>query len=139
MQGLGLLEEPLEGAAVAAFLRSSPGLDRVAVGVFPGEPSDLALATLSAFVGSFDFTNMPLTEALRAFLDSFRLPGEAQKIARIVEAFAARYFALAPGPLHNADTAYILSYAIIMLNTDLHNPQVPPLSPTPSTRKAFVC
>jgi Sec7-like guanine-nucleotide exchange factor len=29
-----------------------------------------------------------------------------------------------PGPLANADTAYILAYAIIMLNTDLHNSQV---------------
>ena len=53
-----------------------------------------------------------------------RLPGESQKIARIIEHFAEQYFAQEPGPLANADTVYILSYAIIMLNTDLHNPQV---------------
>ncbi|KAJ1472425.1 hypothetical protein T484DRAFT_1840456 [Baffinella frigidus] len=106
-------------------LEQVQGLDRVAIGIFLGEPSELALATLQCFVDSFDFTSVPLTEALRSFLDSFRLPGEAQKIARIVEAFAARYFVQSPGPLYNADTAYILSYAIIMLNTDLHNHQSP--------------
>ena len=57
---------------------------------------------------------------------AFRLPGESQKIARIVERFAEHYFEQhkEAGPLANADTAYILSYAIIMLNTDLHNAQV---------------
>ena len=58
------------------------------------------------------------------FLAAFRLPGESQKIARIVEHFAQHYFEQEAGPLANADTAYILSYAIIMLNTDLHNVQV---------------
>ena len=60
------------------------------------------------------------------FLAAFRLPGESQKIARIVEHFAEHYFEQhkEAGPLANADTAYILSYAIIMLNTDLHNAQV---------------
>jgi len=44
----------------------------VAIGIFLGEPSDLALATLQCFVDSFDFAAVPLTEALRSFLDSFR-------------------------------------------------------------------
>jgi Sec7-like guanine-nucleotide exchange factor len=41
-----------------------------------------------------DFTGLSIDEGLRAFLGSFRLPGESQKIDRITEAFARRYYAL---------------------------------------------
>lgn len=51
-----------------------------------------------------------------------RLPGEAQKIDRIMEAFAARYCACNPNAFPTTDGAYLLSFAIIMLNTDAHNP-----------------
>jgi len=51
-------------------------------------------------------------------LESFRLPGESQQIERIMEAFASGYFALKPDHLVNQDAAFILSYSIIMLNTD---------------------
>ena len=65
------------------------------------------------------------THTLRAFLWSFHLPGEAQKIDRIMEIFAAHYLDCNPGGvLNNQDTAYILSYSIIMLHTSLHNPSV---------------
>jgi guanine nucleotide-exchange factor len=37
-----------------------------------------------------------------------------------------RYCADNPGLFKNADTAYILAYAVIMLNTDAHNPMVWP-------------
>ena len=80
---------------------------------------------LNAYVKTFDFTNATLDAALRAFLDGFRLPGEAQKISRFLEAFADAYFAANPGgEVADADAAYVLSYSIIMLNTDQHNPQV---------------
>lgn len=86
----------------------------------------------------------------RQFLWSFRLPGEAQKIDRMMECFAQRYCQLNPNIFTNtgiveihansvrtsytilfskwlpcvADTCYVLSFAIIMLNTSLHNPSV---------------
>lgn len=37
-----------------------------------------------------------------------------------------RYCADNPGLFKNADTAYVLAYAVIMLNTDAHNPMVWP-------------
>ncbi|KAJ4446274.1 Cytohesin-1 [Periplaneta americana] len=58
------------------------------------------------------------------FLWSFRLPGEAQKIDRMMECFAQRYCQLNPNIFTNTDTCYVLSFAIIMLNTSLHNPSV---------------
>jgi len=44
-----------------------------------------------AFVDLFDFTELDFVSALRLFLESFRLPGEAQKIDRLMEKFASRY------------------------------------------------
>lgn len=39
---------------------------------------------------------------------------------------SVRYCADNPGLFKNADTAYVLAYAVIMLNTDAHNPMVWP-------------
>jgi brefeldin A-inhibited guanine nucleotide-exchange protein len=64
--------------------------------------------------------------ALRHFLGSFRLPGESQKIDRLMEKFAARYFELFKdrGIFATADAAYVLAYSVIMLTTDLHSSKV---------------
>jgi brefeldin A-inhibited guanine nucleotide-exchange protein len=79
---------------------------------------------MHAFVDYMDFNQMKFVDALRMFLQSFRLPGEAQKIDRYMLKFAERYTAGNPGVFANADTAYILAFSVILLNTDAHNPQV---------------
>ena len=48
--------------------------------------------------------------------------GEAQKIDRIMEKFAERFCKDNPDVFKTADGAYLLSFALIMLNTDAHNP-----------------
>ena len=55
----------------------------------------------------------------------FRLPGEAQQIDRIISTFAQCYWEDNAGdlincPFQDQDTIFLLSFAIIMLNTDLH-------------------
>src|SRR5690606_29571750 len=62
--------------------------------------------------------------SLRQFLQSFRLPGEAQKIDRFMLKFANRYVMGNPNAFANADTAYILAYSVILLNTDLHSSKI---------------
>lgn len=37
---------------------------------------------------------------------------------------ACSIFVLIDGEIHTADAAYVLAFSIIMLNTDLHSPQV---------------
>lgn len=54
-------------------------------------------------------------------LSHFRLPGEAQKIDRIMSAFAGHFTRHNPNVFSSADTAYILAFSLIMLNTDHHN------------------
>jgi brefeldin A-resistance guanine nucleotide exchange factor 1 len=41
---------------------------------------------------SFDFHDLKFDAAIRLYLESFRLPGEAQKINRIINAFGHHYF-----------------------------------------------
>jgi hypothetical protein len=77
---------------------------------------------MHAYVDGERFAGQPLDAALRALLAGFRLPGEAQKIDRIMEKFAARYCADNPAAFPAADAAYLLAFAVIMLNTDAHNP-----------------
>lgn len=48
---------------------------------------------MHAFVDDMDFQDLPFVDALRLFLQSFRLPGEAQKIDRFMLKFAERYMA----------------------------------------------
>ena len=67
---------------------------------------------------------MDFGEAIKFFLRGFRLPGEAQKIGRIMEKFAERYCKCSPNSFSSADTAYVLAYSVIMLNTDAHNSMV---------------
>jgi brefeldin A-inhibited guanine nucleotide-exchange protein len=77
---------------------------------------------MHAFVDMLDFSDMRFTDALRMYLQSFRLPGEAQKIDRFMLKFAEQFMGNNPtGLFANADTAYILAFSVIMLNTDAHN------------------
>lgn len=46
---------------------------------------------MHAFVDLMDFRGLEFVDALRVFLQAFRLPGEAQKIDRFMLKFAERY------------------------------------------------
>ncbi|KAL8122263.1 hypothetical protein AgCh_018854 [Apium graveolens] len=91
-----------------------------------GQPEDFPLAVMHAYVDSMKFSGMKFETAIREFLRGFQLPGEAQKIDQMMEKFAERYYADNPNLFKNADTAYVLAYAVIMLNTDAHNPMMRP-------------
>ena len=129
LQQINLLPKELDPQGVANFFRYTPGLSKVHLGEYLGDPDDFKVAVLSAFVDTFDFVGQSVDGALRSFLESFRLPGEAQKIARILEIFARRYYEASRidkewSCLKNEDAAYVLCYSIIMLNTDLWSSQV---------------
>ncbi|XP_078156946.1 HOPM interactor 7 [Carex rostrata] len=111
-------------SSISQFLKSTPTLDKVMVGEYLGQHEEFPLAVMHAYVESMKFAGLKFDVAIREFLKGFRLPGEAQKIDRIMEKFAERYCADNPGLFKNADTAYLLAYSVIMLNTDAHNPMV---------------
>jgi len=109
---------------IAAFIVQSEALDKAMIGEYLGEGEPQNMAIMHAFVDSMDFTRRRFVDALRQFLQSFRLPGEAQKIDRFMLKFAERYITGNPNAFANADTAYVLAYSVIMLNTDQHSAQV---------------
>ncbi|KAJ6539319.1 hypothetical protein B0H19DRAFT_1178426 [Mycena capillaripes] len=110
---------------IASFLLSTDGLNKAMVGEYLGEGDDENVAIMHAFVDALEFKDLAFVDALRLFLQSFRLPGEAQKIDRFMLKFAERYIdGNTQTPFANADTAYVLAYSVILLNTDHYNPQV---------------
>lgn len=124
LQGAYLLPEKLDAKSVACFFRYTAGLDKNLVGDFLGNHDEFSIQVLHEFVGTFNFQDINLDTALRIFLETFRLPGESQKIQRVLEAFSERYYEQSTHILVNKDSALLLSYSIIMLNTDQHNAQV---------------
>lgn len=63
--------------------------------------------------------------ALREYLESFRLPGESQKIFRILEVWSNQFFQQnETGVFKTSDAVLQIAFSLILLNTDRHNPQV---------------
>lgn len=108
--------------SLASFLKGCTRLDKRLLGDYISKPDNIEV--LKAFIGLFDFKDKPIADAMRELLEAFRLPGEAQQIARITETFASIYFASEPAEIKSEDAVYVLAYSVIMLNTDLHNPQI---------------
>jgi brefeldin A-inhibited guanine nucleotide-exchange protein len=115
--------------SIAHFLIKTPTLNKTSLGELLGEGEPYYVKIMHAFVDEMDFAGQEFVSALREFLQLFRLPGESQKIDRIMEKFADRYFesnksSNSTSIFSNADTLYTLAYSIIMLNTDQHNKQI---------------
>ncbi|XP_047072386.1 ARF guanine-nucleotide exchange factor GNOM-like [Lolium rigidum] len=124
LQGAHLLPEKLDPRNVALFFRYTPGLDKNLLGDYLGNHDEFSIQVLHEFSKTFDFKELNLDAALRLFLETFRLPGESQKIQRILEAFSERYYEQSPKLFVNCDATLVLSYSVILLNTDQHNVRV---------------
>ncbi|KAJ3232185.1 Brefeldin A-inhibited guanine nucleotide-exchange protein 2 [Chytriomyces hyalinus] len=110
--------------SVACFLKSTTGLSKSGIGSYLGEGDAFYIRVMHLFVDLLDFEGLGFVSALRMFLQTFRLPGEAQKIDRLMEKFADRYCENNPDVFAKADTAYTLAFSVIMLNTDLHSEHI---------------
>ncbi|KAL3851805.1 hypothetical protein ACJMK2_015511 [Sinanodonta woodiana] len=115
---------------VARFLITRKGLSKQMIGEYLGNISnDFNMEVLSFFCEEIDLSGLQVDVALRKFQSHFRMPGEAQKIERLMDAFAERYVESNPDQVKNFKnpaTVFLLAFAIIMLNTDLHNASIKP-------------
>jgi brefeldin A-resistance guanine nucleotide exchange factor 1 len=119
----GIIENPDDPALIARFLKGTARISKKVLGDFISKRSNEHL--LEAFVDLFDFEGKSVVEALRDLLGSFRLPGEAPLISRIVTVFSEKYMAKAkPAGVADKDAVFVLTYGIILLNTDLYNPNI---------------
>ncbi|CAH2043190.1 unnamed protein product, partial [Iphiclides podalirius] len=114
LQEHGVLASPLDPHQVAAFLRENPDLDKKMIGEYickrssrgeEGGPS-----VLSAFAASFQYAALRIDQALRLYLETFRLPGEAPLIFLVMEKFAERWHTTNGEPFANTDAAFRLAY-----------------------------
>lgn len=114
--------------AVARFLISRKGLSKMRIGEYLGDlQGPFNARVLECFVEELDFAGMQVDLALRRFQSHFLLPGEAQKIERLVEVFSHRYARCNPdvvAKLASPDTLFVLAFSVVLLNTDLHTPSV---------------
>ncbi|GAA6008572.1 Sec7 domain-containing protein [Rhodotorula paludigena] len=108
--------------SLARFLKTTPRLDKRLLGDFISRPD--MVDVLQSFMHLMEFEGKMICDALRELLEAFRLPGESQQINRIAETFAEVYFATKPPEIKSQDATYVLTYSVIMLNTDAHSPQV---------------
>jgi brefeldin A-inhibited guanine nucleotide-exchange protein len=83
---------------VAEFLLSTPGISKDTLGMFLGKKEKYNQEVFEAFCRKLDFTDTDIDEALRFFLDRFKLPGEGQQIERIIETFSIVYYEDNPEP-----------------------------------------
>ncbi|XP_013395195.1 Golgi-specific brefeldin A-resistance guanine nucleotide exchange factor 1 isoform X4 [Lingula anatina] len=122
LQEQHLLSAPLQPGEVVQFLKTNPKLDKKMIGEYISKKKNHAV--LEAFVKDFNFDDIRLDEALRMYLETFRLPGEAPVISYLLEHFAEHWHKSNGEPFANVDAAFTLAYAVIMLNTDQHNHNV---------------
>ncbi|KAI9144046.1 hypothetical protein BKA69DRAFT_1122695 [Paraphysoderma sedebokerense] len=122
LQGQGIVDDPLNPKSMAYFLKTTPDIHKKLLGEYIAKPKHLDI--LKEYIKLFRFDGKRIDEGMRDMLAAFRLPGEAQQIDRIMDCFAEAYFATKPEQIASRDAGYVLAFAIIMLNTDQHNPQV---------------
>ena len=93
------------------------------LGHFFGEPEDIYQKALSLFFDYEDYKGLRIDEAMSSFMNLFDLPSESQKIDRILQKFAFKYSKDNPN-LISEKCAYGLSFLVMMLQSEWHNPQV---------------
>ncbi|XP_077358799.1 PH and SEC7 domain-containing protein 1-like isoform X2 [Festucalex cinctus] len=86
--------------------------------------NDFSRLLADEYLRLFDFSNLPLDRALRTFLKQVASLGEAEDDDRLLWHFSRRYFVCNPSCLANEDGVHALTRALVLLNADLHRPNV---------------
>ena len=87
---------------------------------FLGAEEEFNVRVRHEYLDLFDFTDTPLLIALRRFCSKLFIRGETQVLDRVLEGFARRWHACNPDEPLTSDEAYVVVFALIALNTDLH-------------------
>lgn len=93
------------------------------VGELFGDESPFNTKVCRAYINNFNFEGMLISDALRYLFTFFDVPGEGQKIERIVYEFAYKWEEDNPGII-GGDAAGVFSYLLVMLHSTLYNPNV---------------
>ena len=114
--------------AIVDFLKTTPTLDKTIIGEFLGVDQKLNKDVLTEFIFQFELKGVDFVTALKTVLQGFRLPGEGQIVDRIMEKFGEKFVSDNPNGTDGCqgemspECVYLLSYATMMMQTSLHNP-----------------
>ena len=129
LRAQGLLGD--DAQAVCSFLLNNDGkLDLGEVGDYLGSDPSVgdwareAHEVCKLVIGTLPLQGFTLDSALRRMIALVKLPGEAQKIDRIIEVFATHLCACNPGVIDHVDTAQVMAFSLVMLNVDAHNDNI---------------
>jgi hypothetical protein len=111
------------------FLRYTEGLEKEKIGLFLGSKNEFNLEVFDHYLSNFNFRNLNIVDALRRFLFCFKISGESQVIDRIITKFSVKYFedneeTEMKNYIYHSDSAYYLSFNIMILHTNIHNQNV---------------
>jgi len=130
---------------LAKFLHENDTLDKTEIGEFISmdEAKFLTSEELKQlrqeYCALLDFTGMDFDKAFRMFLTDcgFRMPKESQKVERLLQAFSKAFVLDNPSSFKNNDACLVIAYAVLMLNTELHDPRAKKANFIPMTRAKF--
>ncbi|EJW85264.1 Sec7 domain-containing protein [Wuchereria bancrofti] len=100
------------------------GFRREDVVVHLSKTNEFGISVAEEYCALFNFSGIRLDAALRDFLSRFCLTGETQERTRVTEHFAKRYYECNPTLFKSADQVHALTCALLLLNSDLHGPNV---------------
>ena len=86
----GLLAD--DPKSIAACLVQKEAINKEALGEYFGLLNTRVLEVLKHYCRFLNFRDLEFDKAIRLLLSKFKMPGEAQKIERILEVFAEVYF-----------------------------------------------
>lgn len=103
-EGLGLTVDNV----CRELYRASDAVDADLLGACLGHHHEFCQSLCRTFARHFEerFSGLDVVTALRDYLWRFRLPGEAAPIGRVLEGFAAGYFAANPPAIAHASTGH---------------------------------
>lgn len=90
-QKQNLISSKEDYQGIAELLRETTDIDKTVLGealAFSEDRNPFLAKLRLYFIRTFSFTDMPLDMVLRSFLGTFRIPGEAQAIDRIMDDLA---------------------------------------------------
>ncbi|KAI6215449.1 hypothetical protein M3Y94_00386300 [Aphelenchoides besseyi] len=110
---------------VAEYLWNCEGITRTAIGEYITQDNDFSKEVLREFIFLQKFNGMDVLPALRLFLNTFKMSGEGQIVDRVMMTFADCYCEInKPSVFKASADCHIFLYAVMLLQTSLHNPNV---------------
>ncbi|KAF8713731.1 Pleckstrin homology domain, partial [Rhizoctonia solani] len=113
-------EDTAKGFAERAWQEDPSFVEREKLVEWLGSPSEIRHQALAYYIAHFEFGGSDIDDAIRQLCNKLYIKGETQQIDRVLEAFSEHYVTQNGASIWRiADIVHVVSFAIILLNTDL--------------------